>query len=79
MIDIHNTEWALGIKQFCNNYYDTFIEIATNEYLQVNIYYVDTVGWVIEPRNILPDFWLDICFTKQQAVDLCNKMEWSIR
>jgi hypothetical protein len=79
MISIHDTEWALSIKKYCNAYYDTFIEIASNKYLQVNIYYVNNVGWVIEPRNILPDFWLDVCFTKQQAIDLCYSMKWSIR
>lgn len=74
-----HTDWGNMWWKISQEIYPIAMEIAEHPNLMVNIYEVEDVGWVIEPRNILPDFWLDVCFTKQQAIDLCYKMDWSIR
>ena len=78
-MDIKETKFAKMWKSICPDVYDLAIWIATNEYLIVNIYKVPDIGWVIEPRNILPDFWLNVHFTREQAINECIDMNWTIR
>lgn len=78
-MNIDSSEWAINIKKYCADLYDTFISVAENPELVVNVFKLKDSGWAIEARNIIPDFYLDICFTKDEAIDLCNKMNWKIR
>lgn len=76
---IENSNWAKEIKEiFDTETYQLALEIASDPNLVVNIYQVNDL-WIIEPRNILPDFWLYATFTKLQAYELCRSMEWFIR
>ena len=79
MIDYRNSDWGKMWKDICPEAYELAIEIAEHPDLMVNIYEVKGFGWVIEPRNILPDFWLNLHFTRQQAIDECFKLGWYIR
>lgn len=77
---IQKSEWANNIKKYVDDdLYNTFIKVADDPDLMVNIFHKENLGWVVEARNIIPDFYLDVCFTKESAISLCNSMGWSIR
>lgn len=77
-MNYRETEWAKMWENICPEAYDLAMEVAEHPELQVNVYKVEDL-WVIEPRNIVPDFWLDAHYTRQKAIDQCFEMGWYIR
>lgn len=73
-----NTAWAIEYKETCPEAYNLAMEIAEHPFLVVNIVPMDNM-YMIEPRNILPDFPLAYCYTRKQAYELCVEMGWVIR
>lgn len=77
-MNYENTEWAKEYKTVCPDAYDLALKIANHPDLMVNI--VPKNGlYMIEPRNLVPDFPLAYTYSKEQAYTLCVEMNWSIR
>ena len=55
------------------------IRLAEDPDMVVNVFKVHEVGWVIEPRNLMPDFWLDVHTTREEAINQCFELGWYIR
>lgn len=77
-MNYENTEWAIEYKTVCPEAYELAIKLANHPDLMVNI--VPKNGlYMLEARNLIPDFPLAYTYTKEQAYNLCVEMNWSIR
>lgn len=78
--EIENTDWAKEFKADAPSYYSQAIEYALQENLKIFINHNnEAVNWlysIIVLDN--PNFWMDAKETEEEAIELCNRMGWTI-
>ncbi len=78
---IKSTAWARKIKRECAYAYDDAMAYASQPEVRVNIIHSNELDgehfeYAIEVEYT--QFWLDAFQTREEAVKLCSKMNWSI-
>jgi len=78
---IKSTTWAKNFKRECPHNYDDAIAFASYPNLKVKIIRnneLDESVWMYSIAVDVVDFWMESLPTHEEAVKLCNKMNWSI-
>jgi len=78
---IKSTSWARKFKRECPLQYDEAIYYASQHECRVAIIYSNELDPDVMEYAIVvegTEFWLDAFTTREEAVKLCNKMNWRI-
>lgn len=78
---IENTSWAKRFAHECPESFLKAMKIVSDPGLEVVIINTDSAGrnrFAIESVKT-PGFWLDAKIIRNDAVKLCNRMNWKIK
>lgn len=80
--ELEETPWAKGFKKCAPVSYIEALKFALDPSLRVDVVYANERGegmeWCITAGEHGPDFLMEICSTKRDALALCREMGWKL-
>lgn len=80
MEQLEQTDWAKRFKEDSPVSYAKGLALAIKPNLEVEIAHTNESGdwcWIIVSADE-PGFWMDAFSTRQEAIDLCNQLNWKV-